>query len=121
MTDASHDVVAGLLAAALEAVPRPLVVSDYRTIIFANAAMRSLLRVSDPSQVEGRDPLDFLHPDIHEAVNERRRLLRAGTSGFRNLPIKLLTLDGDTVNTELTITPIEHDGFHFAVLLYEPK
>ena len=121
MTDASQQVVAGLLAAAFEAVPKPLIVSDYRTIIFANASMRALLRVASPTQIEGRDPLDFLHPDTHEAVRERRRMLRSGATGFRNLPIKLLAADGETIGAELAITPIEHDGFHFAVLLYEPK
>ena len=121
MADARQDVVAGLLAAALEAVPKPLVVSDYRSIIFANASMRSLLRVSSRTEVEGRDPLDFLHPDIHEAVNERRHRLRDGANGFRDLPIKLVTADGDVVIADLSITPIEHEGFHFAVLLYDPK
>jgi len=121
MDDAGRDVIAGLLAAALEALPKPIVVSDYQTIIFANAAMRSLLRVASRTQIEGRDPLDFLHPDTHEAVKERRRLLRNGAAGFRNLPIKLLAADGETIGADLAITPIEHEGFRFAVLLYEPK
>ena len=121
MTDASQEVITGLLAAAFEAVPKALIVSDYRTIIFANAAMRSLLRVAGRAQIEGRDPLDFLHPDMYEAVQERRRLLRNGASGFRNLPVKLVAADGETIGADLAITPIEHDGFRFAVLLYEPK
>jgi PAS domain-containing protein len=122
MADADQSVVvAELLAAALEALPKPLLVSDYRTIIFANACMRSLLRVDDRSQIEGRDPFAILHPDMHEAVAERRRLLRNGASGFRDLPVKLLTSDGETVHARLAITPIEHEGFRFAVLTYEPR
>jgi two-component system, sporulation sensor kinase A len=122
MADAYQDlVVAELLATAFEAVPKPLIVSDYRTIIFANSSMRALLRVESPSQIEGHDPLEFLHPDIHEAVNERRRLLRDGAKGFRDLPIKLVTTDGGIVNASLAITPIEYEGFRFAVLMYEPK
>lgn len=122
MADASQDgVVDGLLAAALEAMPKPLILSDYRTIIFANAAMRALLRVPDRSQIEGRDPLCFLHPDIHDAVNERRKLLASGASGFSRLPTKLISSDGETIVAELTITPVDHHGYRFAVLLYEPK
>ena len=121
MTDANQDAITGLLAAAFEAVPKALLVSDYRTIIFANAAMRALLRVASREQIEGRDPLDFLHPDTHDAVRERRRLLRSGATGFRNLPTKLLAADGETIGADLAITPVEHDGFRFAVLLYEPR
>jgi PAS domain-containing protein len=121
MADANQDdaIVSALLAAAFEAIPRPLVVSDYRTIIFANESMRSVLRVSDRAEIEGRDPLDIIHPDLHEAVNERRRLLRDGANGFADLPVKLVAIDGTAINTKLSITPLEHEGFRFAVLLYE--
>jgi hypothetical protein len=30
-----------------------------------------------------------------------------------------VAIDGTAINTKLSITPLEHEGFRFAVLLYE--
>ena len=121
MAEAAQNLaVAEILAAAFEVLPKPIIVSDYRVVILANAAMRALLHVEDRSDIEGVEAITLLHPDVREAVLERKRLLLAGASGFHDVPIKLLASDGTTVHARVTVTPIEHGDTQFAVLLYEP-
>lgn len=122
MADVDRDVaVARLLAAAMEALPKPLLVSDYRKIIFANASMRSVLRVAQRSQIEGHSALDFLHPDVHEAMMARREIFLRSPRAFSDVPLKLLATDGTAVSGLADIIPVECDAFRFVVVAHEPR
>ena len=110
-----------LLAAALDVVPHPLIVSDFRSVLFANAQMRALLGYSDRSELEGLDPLQIVHPDVHEAMRARRELLSNGSRGLTGVPTKLLAADSSVIAATVTIIPLRHEGFRCAVFTFTPR
>jgi PAS domain S-box-containing protein len=93
----------------VELSPDGIIVHADGELLFANEAAATLLRADSPQQLLGRDVLDFVHPDGHEAVRER--VTRNQEGDVTPLAERtLLRLDGTTVTVETVGIPFVYDG-----------
>jgi len=100
----------GLCAAALNALPRTVVVSDSDRILFANDAAARALGAESATELIGMSVDEIVHPDSHAAAAQRRELLARSRQELRGLPTKLRLRDGTAVNTIADAHPVEFDG-----------
>jgi PAS domain S-box-containing protein len=107
------------MASLFEALPCPLVVTDLKSILFANAHARSMLKYAIPSDIVGRAFLDILHPDAHEAALHRAELLARTRKGLKRVPVKMLASDGSSVDVWVDATPVDHGSRCVFVFSYE--
>jgi PAS domain S-box-containing protein len=100
----------GGLAAWCEAVfeQAPVAVMLHRagSIRYVNAAGRAFLGAENVSAIAGRPVLDIIHPEMHDAVLERLHVLANRGEAVPPLEEKLLRLDGQPVEAEVTAWPI---------------
>ena len=99
-----------LLEAALEVHPDIVLIHDEEHILFANAACRSFLAATAPQDLEGR-PIDvIIHPDAYAAGRERRRLILDCARALKDVPLKLIGLDGQARHVVVDAHPLVVDG-----------
>lgn len=106
----NSDQLPGLCAAALEAIPRPVIVSNHTTILFANIAAARVFGAQAASQIIGLPANELLHPDCHATAAMRRQLLAESNQGLHDLPSKVVGVDGSIISTVTHAQPIELDG-----------
>ncbi len=94
----------------LESSPDAVVVHREGTIVYANPAALALLGARDPGQLAGREMLEFIEPEFHGPVRERRR--RLAETGARGglLEMRYVRLDGTRIETESENATILFDG-----------
>jgi PAS domain S-box-containing protein len=107
-TDA--ELVSALIAAAVQAIPHPLLISDYETVLWVNEPCRRLLAGSGTQDVTGRSVLDVVHPDMRKATAERKDVVLHRNQPMDGLPMKFVALDGSVVSDTVSLVPIEFDG-----------
>jgi PAS domain S-box-containing protein len=78
--------------------------------VFANAAAARLLGVDDPAQLTGRSLLDFMHPDMHEQVQERWKRLYEEREPVEPTDLKMTRPDGSVVYLETRAVPLDWEG-----------
>ena len=76
----------------------------------ANEHCLDLLGARHEWQVLGRSPLDFIHADDHEAVEQRFAAMLAGIGDVPAHSLRLRRLDGRVVETTVTAASFEDDG-----------
>jgi PAS domain S-box-containing protein len=74
--------------------------------VFANPAGLKLFGAASPEEIIGRRVLELVHPDSQATV--RRRLKAGERLDIRE--VKILRLDGQTVEVEVAATPITYGG-----------
>lgn len=98
----------------VELSPDAILVQQDRAIVLANPAAVHLLGATSRDAIVGRSLFDFLHHDFQPASRERLAALQKG----HLLPPaekKLVRLDGEEVDVEMTSSPFSHQA-RFAVL-----
>lgn len=105
-----------MLSAVLESMSDSFFVNKGGKIVFANSSFLKLLGAKDASEVIGRSPLEFSHPNDHAAIKERMQLLQK--PGVRLPPNqqKALCIDGQTVDVEVSSVSFM-DGDELAILV----
>ena len=99
-----------IFEAALEVHPDIVLIHDDEHILFANAACRRFLAAETPQDLEGR-PIDvIIHPDAYAAGRERRRLILDCARALRDVPLKLIGLDGQTRHVVVDAHPLVVGG-----------
>ena len=83
-----------LFVAALEAIPEAILLHDAERILFVNSEARRVLRADPPENLVGRPIQTIVHPDGYTAGTQRRKVLLDHGQQLRDLPIKLIALDG---------------------------
>lgn len=106
----------GLLAAALEALPKPVMLYDVDRVVFANAASWQMLGASAPGDVIGARLDQFLTPDSADASNERRQLVVSAGVELSNVRVKIRTLDGRTLTLNVDVRPLSFGDVTLAMV-----
>ncbi len=83
-----------LAAAALAALPLPVVAHDSNEITYANRAALQALGLTSPTEVLGMAVSDLVAPTEREAERENRQVLLQQASSFEKLNARMLTPDG---------------------------
>ena len=100
----------GLLRAALDALPEPILLYNDARVVFANAAAHAALGAHKPGELIGQALETFLLPDLREVSEERRGwVLRDGVP-VHNLQMKIVRNDGEVMLVAVDIRPICCDG-----------
>lgn len=102
--------LAGLYAAALDALPRSVVVTDQETVLLVNAAAARAFGADSPTDLVGLPVDAMVHPDCHATAALRRQLLASSREELLGLPTKLVRCDGSSVNVVADAHPVEFDG-----------
>lgn len=78
--------------------------------VFANAAAARILGVKEPSQLVGRSLLDFMHPDVHDKVKARWKVLYEDKQPIEMAELKMVRPDGTIVYLETRAVPVTWQG-----------
>lgn len=94
----------------VESVDIPMIIHSDFKVRFANRAMLRLIRASSPAQILGLSILDYTPADFQEGA--RKRMERMYQLRQNNPPseIRILRLDGKTVEVENAGVAIEYEG-----------
>ena len=116
MTTSSASDNLQLFAAAFKALPHPVVLYDETQVLFANAAAQRLFGGSRSAQVEGT-ALEALHvPELSDVGVQRRMFVLHGNATFTDVPVKVRTLDGQTLRLRVDMRPVSLDGTTIGML-----
>ena len=108
-----------IVSAAIEALPRPILVTDYETMLYVNACGRELLGADSTAEIYDRPIQELVHPDAHEAMFERRPLVLNSRQSVRGIPMKLRGIDGRVVTPRGDVVPVEFGGRMRALVLLD--
>lgn len=78
--------------------------------VFANRAGLDLLGAAALADIQATPFLRFIHPDYHEIVRERIRLLESGHSEVPDIEEKFVRLDGSVRDVEITAAAFVDNG-----------
>ncbi len=91
----------------IDFAPLTVFVQSENRITYINPAGIKLFGAESDRQVTGRSIFDFIHPDYHKITAYRINLLREGMA----IPVieeKIIRIDGEIVDVEVTAKPILH-------------
>lgn len=91
----------------VEAMASPIFVFVDKKITFCNPAFVRLVGLSDQSEILGRSPLDFIHPDFRKFISGRMDLVEKTKTTLPPAEIKFLRSDGQAVPAITVSTPVE--------------
>lgn len=103
--------------AIIDALPVPILIQDFDTILFANAAARTYLQTPEGDRVEGQPIAAIVHPDGMDAMVERVQFVFDTQHTLRGVPVKVRTFDGRPFHTVADAYPIQSDGVLAALIL----
>jgi len=94
----------------VEASPDGIVVQSEGKIVYINPVGVQMAKATNPEDIIGKSVVDFIHPDHRETV--RRRIRQTQEEKLRPDPLeqKLVRLDGQTVDVEVTPIPFTYRG-----------
>lgn len=90
--------------------PEPIMVHQHDKFLFINAAGIKFLGAENEGMLIGKNVFDFLHPDYHQAVNERVVQLQHGIEKLPLISIKFIRLDGAVIDAEVSTISFLHEG-----------
>jgi PAS domain S-box-containing protein len=93
-----------------ELSPNAIFLNQQNRITFINNAGLRLLKANRPEDVVGRSPLDFFHPDFHEAIHKRIATLLESPSGVPPSEERMVTLDGSVIDAEVAAASYWQQG-----------
>jgi PAS domain S-box-containing protein len=94
----------------IELLPDAFCVQCDGVLVFTNASARQMLGGPEMPDLRGRKISDFVAPEYHERVLERRRIAMTGTA--LNTPERMphIRIDGTRFEAEIVSAPIVWDG-----------
>jgi PAS domain S-box-containing protein len=94
----------------IEWSPEPLGVHRNGKIVYVNPAALKMLGVPLGEDLVGKPILELVHPDFHQIVLARAKLMASGSGSQPVMAEKFLKLDGSVIDVEVQSTSIVYDG-----------
>jgi two-component system, NarL family, sensor histidine kinase UhpB len=94
----------------VELVPNAIWVEREERITFVNRACVQILGAESGEQLLGKSPLDLIHPDFHALATTRRSRLREGLETEPLVEKKVIRLDGEVRDVEITEASFYDEG-----------
>jgi PAS domain S-box-containing protein len=94
----------------VESSPDAIFVQTRGRFAYVNRSAAALFGASSPTELMDQPVFERFHPDYHEAVRERIRLLNEDKKPVSSLEQVYLRLDGAPVHVDVTAVPIQYDG-----------
>jgi len=87
-----------------------IVVYQQDRILLANPYILNRVGMASMDELKGKDVIQFIHPDDRFAAGQRiKRVLEEGDE-FHHVPVRYLDASGNTMDFELSSTPIQYHG-----------
>jgi PAS domain S-box-containing protein len=86
-----------MFEAALTSLDLPVLIHDDEAVLFANEAACCALKAPDSRSLIGRHVSSLVHEDGIDAGRQRRELVLGQGQTLRDVPVKLVALDGATL------------------------
>lgn len=90
--------------------PYSIIVHSEGRIIFANQPAAKLVGLSKSIELIGRKMMDFVHPDYHQIVRQRIKLIQEHKKCLPPLEEKLVKIDGTLIDVEATPSYFLYEG-----------
>ena len=90
--------------------PDPLVVHSGGYVRFVNDAAVKVFGADSPAELEGRQLMDFVHPEDRPLVMQRIRSLQSGEKALPLIRERFLKLDGAPIDVEVAAMPFTYRG-----------
>jgi diguanylate cyclase (GGDEF)-like protein/PAS domain S-box-containing protein len=94
----------------IEWSPEPVMVVRAGVLAYANPVALLLLGARSAQELIGKPILEIVHPDFHQVVQERMRILEEGAAAVPMVEEKLIKLDGTLIDVEAQSAAIVYDG-----------
>lgn len=94
----------------VELSPETIAVHRRGKFLYINTAGSQLLGASSQQEIIGRSLLDFIHPDYHQLVKRRIRIVATDERQVESTELKVLRLDGEIIDVEAVAISIAYQG-----------
>lgn len=94
----------------VEFSPDAIAIHSDGIIVFVNTAAVRMMGASSADELIGKPALSFIHPDDHDLVKERLRLMAEKQQALAVAEEKFVRLDGTVIDVEVTAIPISYRG-----------
>jgi diguanylate cyclase (GGDEF)-like protein/PAS domain S-box-containing protein len=94
----------------VELSPDGIAIHVQGRFVFVNEAGAKLLGCRAPEELLGKQVSDIVHPDYHQIVDERLRLMESNARAVPWLEERLIRLDGSGIHVELAGVPFVYQG-----------
>ncbi|HET6316362.1 MAG TPA: PAS domain S-box protein, partial [Chloroflexota bacterium] len=94
----------------VELSPEPIFVHAAGRFVYVNPAAARLFGAHDPAELMGRSAFERVHPEWRSAVRNRTTTLQSGGGPAHAFELRVLRLDGSTLDVESTAAEVTFDG-----------
>jgi PAS domain S-box-containing protein len=94
----------------VESAPEAILIHTGGRIAYVNPAALKLYGADDAQELTGRDILDLIHPDYHERVRRRIRLVTEQGRSEGMMELKHVRMDGKEITVEIVSVPFTYGG-----------
>jgi two-component system, cell cycle sensor histidine kinase and response regulator CckA len=103
----------------VESAPTGIFVQAGHTFRYMNKVAAGMLGAASPEELIGRPILGRFHPDNHEQVQERLRVLNDEIRPVPAAEERCLRLDGTEFDAEFSAVPFDYDGEPGALVFFQ--
>lgn len=86
-------------------------------VAYASRSLAGMLGYSTPDELMGRNVFELFHPDYHDIIRERIRMMRKNGVGVPAMDEKFVRSDGTPMDVEVAAAPIVYHGKHGAQVM----
>lgn len=94
----------------VELAPLAVAVHQGGVVVYANPAAARLLGAASPSEILGREAMDFIHPDSVPIVIERMRRMAETGEAMPVVEETFVRLDGSVIHADVAVAPTTFEG-----------
>jgi PAS domain S-box-containing protein len=94
----------------VEQSPEPMLVHRQGVFVYVNHALLSVLHYQDPSELLGKSVMTVIHPDDHEAIRARMKLVAESDTPAPPFDMRATLRGGGTITVETVAMRIDFDG-----------
>lgn len=100
-------------------LPDPLVVHSGGYVRFVNDAAVKVFGAKSAAELEGRQLMDFVHPEDRPLVASRiRAIMQSGENALPLIRERFLKLDGTPIDVEVAAMPFSHRGTRAVMVVF---
>ncbi|HDR89683.1 MAG TPA: PAS domain S-box protein [Bacteroidetes bacterium] len=94
----------------VEYAPDAIFINLFDKVIMANKACLEMFGAENPEELVGKSIYEIFHPDSHDLVRERIRVLHETGEAVPPVEEKMVRLDGQVVEVETVAAPFSYGG-----------
>lgn len=99
-------------------LPDPLVVHSGGFVRFVNDAATKVFGAHSPAELEGRQLMDFVHPEDRPLVTRRIHAMQSGEKALPLIRERFLKLDGTPFDVEVAAMPFPYRGSQAMMVVF---